>query len=86
MTTVSFPEENSALFADAQDDFPAIIGKPSDDDVQRLFRRNFQALQDINLGDGTNATGLKLSEVDHKAADTNQVFNRANGALEAYNP
>ena len=81
MTTVSLPEEISALFADAHDNFPVIIGKPSDDDVQRLFRHNFQALQDIDLRDGTNATGLILSEVDHKADNKNQVFDRADGAL-----
>ena len=54
--------------------------------MQRLCRRHFQALQDINLGDGTNATGLILSEVNHKAENENQVFGCANGALEAYNP
>ena len=86
MTTVSSPEAIAALFADAHDDFPAIIGKPSDDDVQRLRRHNFQALQDIYLGEGTDATGLILSEVDHNAANENQVFDRADGALEAYNP
>ena len=86
MTTVSSPEAIAALFADAHDDFPAIIGKPSDDDVQRLLRHNFQALQDIDLGDGTNTTGLILSEVDHKEANENKVFDCANGALEAYNP
>ena len=67
MTTVSSPEEISALFADAHDNFPAIIGKPSNNDVQLLRRCNFQDLQDIDLGDGTDATGLILSEVDHKA-------------------
>ena len=81
MTTVSSPEEISALFTNAHDNFPAIIGKTSDDDVQRLCRRNFQALQDIDLRDGTNATGLILSEVDHKADNENQVFDRADGAL-----
>ena len=86
MTTVSLPEEISALFADAHDNFPVIIGKPDDDDVQRLFRRNFQTLQDIDLGDGTDATSLILSEVDHKAENANQVFHRANEALKAYNP
>ena len=68
MTTVSSPEAIAALFADAHDDFPAIIGKPSDDDVNRLSQSNFKALQDINLGDGTDATGLILSKDDHKAA------------------
>ena len=48
--------------------------------------RNFLALQDIDLGDGTNATSLILSEVDHKAENANQVFHRANEALKAYNP
>ena len=86
MTTVSSPEEISALFADTHDDFPVIIGKPSDDDLQRLRRRNFQALQDIDLVDGTNVTGLILFKVNHKAANTNQVFDRADRALEAYNP
>ena len=86
MTNVSSPEEISALFADAHNDFPAIIGKPSNDDVQRLRRRNFAALQDIDLGDGTNATGLILSKDDHNAANKNQVFDRADEALEAYDP
>ena len=86
MTTISSPEEISAIFADAHVNFPAIMGKPSDKDVQRLFQRNFQALQYINLGDSTNATGLILSDVDHKAANTNQVFDCADGSLEAYNP
>ena len=86
MTTVSSPKEISALFADNHYDFLLIIGKPSDDDVQRLWRRKFQALQDIELGDGTDATGLILSKVDHKAANANQVFDRANGALKAYDP
>ena len=66
MTTVYLPEEISALFADAHDDFPVIISKPSDDDVHRLFRHNFQALQDIDLGEGTDTTGLILSKVDHR--------------------
>ena len=57
MMTVSSPEYITALFANAHDEFPAIIGKPSNDDVQRLLGRNFQALQDIDLRDGTNATG-----------------------------
>ena len=65
MTTVSLPKEISALFADAHDDFPAIIGKNSDDDVQRLCRHNFQDLQDIDLGDSTDSTGLILYKVDH---------------------
>ena len=86
MTTVSLPEEISALFADAQNDFPVIIGKPSDDDVQRLLRRKFASLQDIYLGDGTDATGLILSKENHKAANVDQVFNRADGSLEAYDP
>ena len=86
MTTVSLPGEISVLFADAHSDFPTIIRKPSDDDVQRLRQRNFVALQDIDLGDGTDATGLILSEADHKAANTNQVSDRADGALEAYEP
>ena len=71
MTTVSLPEEIAALFADAHDNFPSITGKPSENDVQRLLQRNFQALQNIDLKDGTNATGLILSEVDHKAATKN---------------
>ena len=86
MTTVSSPEEIAALFADTHNNFPVIIGKPSNNDVQRLRRRNFVALQDINLGGGTDATGLILSEVDHKAANKNQVFDHADGALEAYYP
>ena len=84
MRTVYLPGEISALFADAHDNLPAIIGKPSDDDVQHLRRRDFQALYDIDLGDGTGATGLTISEVDHKAANANQVFDRADRALEAY--
>ena len=48
--------------------------------------RNFLALQDIDLGDGTNATSLILSEDDHKAANTNQLFSRSDRALEAYEP
>ena len=86
MTTVSSPKENSALFANAHDNFPAIIDKPSDDDVQRLRWHKFQALHDIDLGDNTNAMGLILSKVDHKAANENQVFDRANRSLQAYNP
>ena len=86
MKTISSPEAISVAFADAQDDFLAIIGKPSDNDAQRLCRRNFQALQDIDLGDGNDATGIILSKVDHKAENENQAFDRANGALEAYNP
>ena len=86
MTTVSPPEEISALFADAHDDLPAIIGKPSNDDVQRLCRRKFVALQDINIGDGTNTTGLILSKDNHKLSNRGQMFDRANGSLEAQNP
>ena len=86
MTTVSLPEEISVLFSVAHDDFPAIINIPSDNDVQRLCQRNFQTLQDIDLGDGIDATGLILSEINHKAANANQVFGCADGALEAYNP
>ena len=69
MTTVYSPKAIAALFADAHDDFPVITGKPSDDDVQRLLRRNFQALQDIDLGDGTDVTGVILSKADHRAAN-----------------
>ena len=86
MTTISFPKAIAALFVNAHDDFPVIIGKTSDDDVQRIFRRNFQSLQHINLGDSTDATVLILSEVDHKAENENQAFDHAKGALEAYNP
>ena len=86
MTIVSLPKEISALFADAHNNFPAIIIKPSDDDMQRLRRHNFAALQDIDLGNGANATGLILFEDDHKATNANQVFDRADGALEAYDP
>ena len=74
MTTVYLPKEISALFANAHDDFLAIIRKTSDDEVQCLCRRNYAALQDIDLGYGTDATGLILSEDDHKAANGNQVF------------
>ena len=49
MATVSLPKEISALFADAHDDFPAITGKTSDDDVQRIHQCNLQTLQDIDL-------------------------------------
>ena len=80
MTTVSSPKEIYALFDDAHDNFPAIIRKPSDDDVQRLRHCNFASLQDINLGDSTNTTGLILSEDDHKSANRGQVFDRANRA------
>ena len=83
MATISSPEAIATLFADAHDEFLAIIGKPSDDDVQRLRQCNFQAPQDIYLGDGTDTTGLILSEVDHKAANENQEFDRVDGALEA---
>ena len=65
-TTVSLPKEISALFAYAHDNFPAIIVKSSEDEMQILRRRNFQALQDIYLGDSTDATGVILSEVDGK--------------------
>ena len=75
------PKEISALFANDHNDFPVIIGKPYNNDVQCLRRRKFAALQDINLGDGTDATGLILSEDDHKGANTNRVFDRADGAL-----
>ena len=77
MTIIYLPGEISAIFADTHHDFPAIIGKPSDDDMQRLCRRNFQALQDINLGGVTNATGLILSEVNYKAVNANQAFSLA---------
>ena len=86
MTTVSSPKEISTLFADAHYDFPAIIGKPYEDDLQRLRRHNFVALQNIDLGDGTDTTGLILSEDYHKAVNVNQVFDRADGALKAYDP
>ena len=86
MMTLSLPEEISALFANTHNNFPAVIRKPSDDDVQRLLRRNFAALQDIDLGGGTDAMGLILSEVNHTAANANQVFDQANEALEAYSP
>ena len=86
MMTVSSTEEIVAQFADTHDELPAIIGKPSNNYVQRLLQQNFQALQDIDLGDGTDATVLIFSEVDHKAANENQVFDRTGGALEAYNP
>ena len=65
---------------------PAIIGKPSENYVQNILRQNFQVLQDINFRDGTKATVLILSEVGHKAVNKNQVFERTDGALEAYNP
>ena len=86
MTTVSLPKEIAALFADTHDDFPAIIGKPSDNDTHCLRRCNFQALQYIDLGDGTNTTGLIISKIDHKAANENQMFDLADGALETYDP
>ena len=86
MTTASSPKEISALFADDHDEFTTIIGKPSNDDMHRLCQRNFAYLQDINLGGGTDATGLILYKDDHKAANGNQVFNRANRALKAYDP
>ena len=54
--------------------------------MQRLCRCNFAALQDIELGDGTDVMGLILSEADHKGANGNQVFHRYNRALEAYDP
>ena len=86
MTTVSSPEKISALFGDDHDDFPAIIEKTSDNYVQRIFRRNFASLQDIDLGGGTDATGLILSKDDHKAANSKQVFDQADRAPEAYDP
>ena len=86
MTTMSLPEEISALFANAHDYFPTIIDKTSDNDVQRLRRRNIVDLQDIDRGDGTDATGLILSKDDHKAANANQVFDQSDRALEAYDP
>ena len=86
MTTVSSPKEISALFADVHNELPDTIGKPSDNDVQSLCQRKFATLQDIDQGDGTDATGLILSEDNHKAANGNQVFNQSDGALEAYNP
>ena len=86
MTTMSSPDEIFTLFTNAHDKFPAIIGKPSDDDMQRLCRRKFSALQDINLGDGTNATGLVLSEDDHKAANRGHLFDQSDRTLEAYDP
>ena len=86
MTTVSSLEAISTLFSEFHDNFPVIIGKPSKDDVQCLLQRNFQSLQEINLGDTTNYTGLILSEVDHKAANENQALDCSDGALEAYNP
>ena len=70
MTNVSSPDEISALFADAHDNFPAINGKPSDNNVQRLRRRNFQALQDIDLGDGSDAMCPIFLAVDHKVEST----------------
>ena len=54
--------------------------------MQRLRRRNFTALQDINIGDCNDATGLILFEDDHEAENGNQVFDRSDGALEAYDP
>ena len=54
--------------------------------MQRLCHCNFAALQDIDLGYSTNATGLILSEDDPKAANIGQVFDQSNGTLEAYDP
>ena len=48
--------------------------------------RKFQSLQDIDIRDSTNATGLILSEVDHKTANKNQAFDRDDGLFKAYNP
>ena len=86
MTIVYFPKEISALSSDSHNNFTSIIGIPSDDDVQRLCRRNFAALQDIDIGNVTDATGIILFEDDHKAANRGQVFDRADGALGAYDP
>ena len=86
MKNISSPEEISAIFAKSHDNFPVIISRTSNNDVQRLRRYNLQALQDIYLGDGTNATVIILYEVDHKAANAKQVFNCADGALKAYDP
>ena len=52
--------------------------------MHRLCQKNSQALQDINLGDSTYDIGIILSEVDHKVANENQVFDQYDGALEAY--
>ena len=83
---MSSPKEIFTLFVNAQNDFPAIIGKPSNDDVQRLCRCKFSALQGINLGGGTDATGLVLSKDNHKAANRGHLFDQADGTLEAYDP
>ena len=82
---MSLPKEIAALFANSHGEFPASIGKPSNDDVQRLCRRNFAALQDIDLGDSTN-TGLILYKDDHNAMNAKELFNRSDGEIEAYNP
>ena len=86
MMSVYLPEEISALFADAHDNFPVIIDEHSEDDVHRICWRNFQDLKYINLRDSTNTTGLILSEVDHKTENKNQMFDRADGEIEAYDP
>ena len=74
MTTVSSPKEISALFANTHDYLPAIIGKPSDDEVQHIFRRNFSDLQGIYLEGDTDTTCIILSKDNHKTANANQVF------------
>ena len=74
MMTMSLPKEIFPQFDDAHDNFPAIIGKPSDDDLQCLRHCNFASLQDIDLGDSTNATGLILSKDNHKAAKKGHMF------------
>ena len=86
MTNVSFPKEISSLFDDDHNNFPAIIGKSSDDYLQCLCHSNFTSLQDIDLGEIINATGLILSKDDHKSANRGHVFDLADGILEAYDP
>ena len=86
MRTVTSPKETSEIFADAHEDFPTMTGKPSDDDLWCLCLRSFAAIQDIDLGDSTNDTGLILSEDDHKASTRDYLFDRSDRILEAYDP
>ena len=86
MKTVYLPKEISMLFANAHGNFSAIIGKPSDDEVQRLCRQKLAALQNIDLGGGTDTIGLILYKDDHKAANRGHMFDQSDRTLEAYDP
>jgi hypothetical protein len=85
-STVTTPEEAKLIVVDAANEFPAIIGAPTDDDLKQIREFLANLLQSIDIPGGRNNLSGLIDAPSNYLATYGHAFDHLETPLIVYDP